>query len=117
MIRLAPIALSALALAACNRDGNDERDRAAGQILPGSASDAMLQTDRLQSEAALARPTLKGEDAGENAGRGAGSGPAADGASPSAPEAPAEPAETGERPPLPAPTASSGPAIDPNVTP
>ena len=49
---LAPI----LALAACGGGKSDERDTAAGKILPGSISDAMLQTDRLQSEAPLAAP-------------------------------------------------------------
>ena len=57
MIRLS-ILLVALGLAGCGGAQTDERDTAAGKILPGSASDAMLQTDRLQSEAPLAAPKL-----------------------------------------------------------
>lgn len=64
MIRLSIVVL-ALVLGGCGSGGKtDERDAAAGKILPGSASDAMLQTDRLQSEAPLAAPKVseEGED-------------------------------------------------------
>ncbi len=110
MVRSGVIALAAFALAACGRGQNDERDQAAGQILPGSASDAMLQTDRLQSEAPLAKPEANREDAG-NGTKAKGNAPISPVPAPS-PDGPA-----GERPPLPEPTASSGPAIDPNVAP
>ena len=62
MIRLSIVAL-ALVLGGCGSGGKtDERDAAAGKILPGSASDAMLQTDRLQSEAPLAAPKVADGD-------------------------------------------------------
>lgn len=57
MVRIAIFALTAFALAGCDKATTDERERAAGQILPGSASDAMLQTDRLRTEAPAADPT------------------------------------------------------------
>ena len=71
MMRFAPlrrIAMLAvvLALAACGDAKTDERDPAAGKILPGSISDAMLQTDRLQSEAPLVAPKIA--DGDEKAG-------------------------------------------------
>ena len=59
MIRI-PILAVTLLLGACGGGKTDERDTAAGQILPGSISDAMLQTDRLQSEAPLVAPTVAG---------------------------------------------------------
>lgn len=62
MIRLSIVVL-ALVLGGCGSGGKtDERDAAAGKILPGSASDAMLQTDRLQSEAPLAAPKVASEE-------------------------------------------------------
>lgn len=48
-----------LLLGACNQGKTDERDTAAGKILPGSASDAMLQIDGLQAEAPLAAPVIE----------------------------------------------------------
>ena len=63
------IAASALLLAAggCNRgDAPDERDRAAGRILPASVSDAMLQTDQLQVEAPLVDPSAVASGAGDS---------------------------------------------------
>ena len=71
MMRFAPlrrIAMLAvvLALVACGDAKTEERDTAAGKILPGSISDAMLQTDRLQSEAPLVAPKIA--DGDEKAG-------------------------------------------------
>ncbi|HUQ14223.1 MAG TPA: hypothetical protein VM055_08115 [Novosphingobium sp.] len=106
MVRIAILALTALALAGCDRASNDERERAAGQILPGSASDAMLQTDRLQAEAPLAKPAAKGV-AGADARPGAS--PAA--AASSAPETPAPAAEPA------APTPEATPQATPTATP
>ena len=57
MVRIAILALAFTALAGCDGAKDDERERAAGQILPGTTSDAMLQTDRLQVEAPAADPT------------------------------------------------------------
>ena len=78
MIRVTLAVLGILALTACDRGANDERDRAAGQILPGSASDAMLQTDRLQAEAPLAKPAAgeKGDGAGKPGAKTGGTDPA-----------------------------------------
>jgi len=71
MIRLS-IAVLALVLGGCGSGGKtDERDAAAGKILPGSASDAMLQTDRLQSEAPLAAPKVSSEEGDEVADKSA----------------------------------------------
>lgn len=69
MIRLSIVVL-ALVVGGCGSGGKtDERDAAAGKILPGSASDAMLQTDRLQSEAPLAAPKVADGDEDEAADR------------------------------------------------
>ena len=103
MMRFAPlrrIAMLAvvLALVACGDAKTDERDTAAGKILPGSISDAMLQTDRLQSEAPLVAPKIA--DGAEKAGApgvkpaaaadeaDASEGPVAEAAAPAAAPAP-----------------------------
>ena len=103
MIRLSIVVL-ALVLGGCGSGGKtDERDAAAGRILPGSASDAMLQTDRLQSEAPLAAPKVAdggGSDTANSitaAGDKPKGGPEADAEKASAPppsEVPAQPAPT-----------------------
>ncbi len=76
MIRFAILLLPALLLSACGGGKTDERDTAAGEILPGSASDAMLQTDRLQSEAPLVAPKVA--DGDEAPGEKAAAAPKAD---------------------------------------
>jgi hypothetical protein len=55
------VLLLALGLAACGSDRKDEgAGKAEGQILPASASDAMLPLDTLRSQAPLA-PQTEGE--------------------------------------------------------
>ena len=53
------------ALSGCDK-GKEERAQAAGEILEGTASDAMLKTDQIRSEAPLAPRAVKGKaDASE----------------------------------------------------
>lgn len=71
--RLACFTLLPLALAACGK--KDASDKAAGgEILPGSASDAMLPLDTVRSQPPLAPPTVA---ASGSKGRAAASGDAA----------------------------------------
>lgn len=90
-----------LALAGCKGSDKPAQDaKAMGEVLPGSASDAMIPYDTLRSQPPLAPPTESGTP-------GARKGQAA------ADEAPAEPAadEVEEAPAIavPAPTASAVP--------
>jgi hypothetical protein len=85
--------LALAALAGCDK-GKEERAQAAGEILEGTASDAMLKTDQIRSEAPLAPRATKGKTDTSEKGR-ATRGPAADDAedAPTANDAaaPAEP--------------------------
>ncbi|MCZ8172323.1 MAG: hypothetical protein ACK442_05820 [Novosphingobium sp.] len=67
MLRPLTITALALALAACGGDRKDEgAGKAEGQILPGSASDAMLPLDTVRSQAPVAPKTEGGpKDAAE----------------------------------------------------
>ena len=66
-----------LSLAACNRQAG-ERRQAAGEILEGSVSDAMIHTDQVRSEGPYAAPkAAKGDKPDRKGVKG----------SPSAPEA------------------------------
>ena len=109
MIRLSIVAL-ALVLGGCGSGGKtDERDAAAGKILPGSASDAMLQTDRLQSEAPLAAPKVSDGD-GDEATDQPGAKAATDAGKPKVADTP-EKAEAAPPPATaPAPVAAPTPA-------
>ncbi|HSG55823.1 MAG TPA: hypothetical protein VLA45_10220 [Paracoccaceae bacterium] len=53
--RLIPVAALVLLLAACTDDApaEDEGGSASGEVLPGSISDAMIQSDSLQSQPPL----------------------------------------------------------------
>jgi hypothetical protein len=66
-MRNLPILVLALALAACGSDKKDEgAGKAEGQILSGSASDAMLPLDTVRSQAPLApKAAAAGQDAKE----------------------------------------------------
>ena len=58
-----------LMVSACGSDGKvDERDGAAGEILPGSASDAMIPLETLRSQAPLAPRAAPSERAGGQQG-------------------------------------------------
>lgn len=60
-MRNLPILILALALAACGSGKKDEgAGKAAGEILPASASDAMIPLDTVRSQAPLA-PKVEGD--------------------------------------------------------
>lgn len=82
----------ALGLAACEGEnsGADQRT-AVGQILPGSASDAMIPYDSLRSQPPLAPQTGA---AGTGAAKGGDQGRNAPASAPDASDAAAAPAET-----------------------
>ena len=88
---LAPLVLAALS--GCDK-GKEERAQAAGEILEGTASDAMLRTDLIRSEAPLAPRAAKAKAGASEKGRGT-QGPATEAAedTPTAtdPAVPAEP--------------------------
>jgi hypothetical protein len=100
--RPALVLAALVALASCGSE-NKEADRrtAVGEILPGSASDAMIHYDALRSQPPLAPRTGSAGGAAEDAddtasdtaaeAQGSEAAPASDGA-PAAPAAPAEPA-------------------------
>lgn len=86
------IMILALGLAACGADKKDEgAGRAAGEILPASASDAMIPLDTIRSQAPLA-PQSQGGDkvAATDSATAAAEGEAA----PEAPAAEPAPAAT-----------------------
>lgn len=61
VLRLACLLLLPAALAACGKEEKSDKARAGGEILPGSASDAMLPLDTVRSQPPLApRPTESG---------------------------------------------------------
>lgn len=96
MTRFAPLALTvaALALSACGSDARKDAGsgKAEGEVLPGSASDAMLPFDTVKSQAPLAPKTES--SAGSEAKVGAKS------AKPAAkPSSEAAPAPADEPPP------------------
>jgi len=89
------VAAALLALAGCNRDAKkDTGGTAQGEVLPGSASDAMLPLDTVKSQAPLA-PKSEGGEAGDAKGAKAvkPSEKASDAAEPE-PEASPSPADT-----------------------
>ena len=57
------VALALLALTGCNRDAKKDSGAATaqGEVLPGSASDAMLPLDTVKSQAPLAPKSESGE--------------------------------------------------------
>ena len=94
--RLLAAAALLLALAACNQ-GKQETD-AGGEVLEGSASDAMLPLDTVRSQAPLAPRAESSGKADEDGKQPAASSEAAPAASEAAPEVPvpASPAATQE---------------------
>ena len=95
------IASALLALGACNSAAKKDEGAgtAQGQVLPGSASDAMLPLDTVKSQAPLA-PKSEGGEAGDSKGAKVGkpsvkaSDATADGAAEVKPEPDPSPAET-----------------------
>ena len=85
------ILLAAVPLAACKKSGTTDSGNASGQILPGSASDAMLPEDRVTSQPPLdpgaVRSAKSGATGAPDEGEAAGAAPAASAAP--------EPAATG----------------------
>lgn len=69
--RIVMAAVMALAVAACQGEKPGERQGAAGEILPGSASDAMLPLDTVRSQPPLAPPTEAGRAASKGSATGA----------------------------------------------
>jgi hypothetical protein len=73
LVRLACLIALPLALAACGSKEPDAKARAAGEILEGSVSDAMLPLDTVRSQPPLAprteaaKPGDKADDEGEAA--------------------------------------------------
>jgi len=62
MFRLAIPCLMALAVAGCgDKAAPDKTAAAGGEVLPGSASDAMLPQDTVRSQPPLAKPTGDGD--------------------------------------------------------
>jgi hypothetical protein len=98
--RPALIGAALLALAGCGSEdrGADQRT-AAGQILPGSASDAMIHYDRLRSQNPLAPGAGSGGNAQSDAAAAVGEA-AAEG---DVPESPATESSTPEEPATPPP--------------
>ena len=101
--RLACLLALPLALGACGQEKPDEKARAGGEILPGSASDAMLPLDSLRSQPPAAPPSET---------RAAGKGDAEAAAS-DEPEAPAtDAARAAASDPAPAASASALPPAE-----
>lgn len=72
-VRIGTSLLVALALGACQGEKPPEQNGAAGEVLPGSASDAMLPIDTVRSQPPLA-PQTEGARPGARADRDAASG-------------------------------------------
>lgn len=89
-------AVLALTVAACNGDARKDEGagKASGEVLPGSASDAMIPLDQVKSQAPLAPKVETGET---KKGAETGKDEAADSA---------EPAEAAEEPAAKAPAAA-----------
>ena len=95
-MRKLPILILALALAACGSGKKDEgAGKAEGQILPASASDAMLPLDTVRSQAPLApkvETESKADDQPDAAATDTADAPAAEvpASAPAAAETPAD---------------------------
>jgi hypothetical protein len=85
--RLAVLAALPLALAACHKEKKDEARTAQGEILEGSASDAMLPLDTVRSQPPFAPETV----ASGKPGKGNAGGELEAGATEAASEAAAAP--------------------------
>jgi hypothetical protein len=92
-------------LAGCDR-GKEERAQAAGEILEGTVSDAMIQTDQIRSEAPLA-PRKAGNGGAAKPARG---DPAQNASEPTSETPAPDPVETPEQPAAAAIAAPAPPA-------
>ncbi len=101
--RLAVIAAIALTVAGCKGDQKATGGTADGEILPGSASDAMLPIDNVRSQAPLAPHSDGGTKSKDSAAAASSPGEAA---APTESSAPTEPAPA----PPPDPAATAPPA-------
>ena len=97
--------LALAALSGCDR-GKDERTQAAGEILEGTVSDAMIKTDQIRSEAPLAPRKAGTAGTARAADRDADANDAAPTSETPAPAA----SETPEQPSAPAPASPTPPA-------
>lgn len=110
MIRLLPsrhliLALAPLLLGACGKSSAPQAgSTASGEILPGSVSDAMLDTDRSQAQPPLAPAAPSAAPKGDSSASADASETATDAA------ATAEAAPAAAEEPRPKPTASTKPA-------
>lgn len=95
---LLPLVLLSLMLAACQGEKTAQKSSAEGEILPGSASDAMLPYDTLRSQPPLAPLPVATGRADAKAGASESDGPGAESSEAaveaSAPAAPAREAAT-----------------------
>jgi hypothetical protein len=99
ILRSALVLALPLALAACGsaeKKGKDQRT-AAGEILPGSISDAMLPYDTVRSQPPLAPKTVASGSAGKGA-ESSDAGPGDPPLDPATAEQPASPAEASAAP-------------------
>lgn len=70
-IAAALLIVTPLTLSACGKKAADAQVTAGGEVLPGSASDAMLPLDSVRSEPPLAEPSEAG-DSGKATGKAKG---------------------------------------------
>lgn len=104
--RIACLFLPLLALGACDRAAPQKTTGPSGRVLPGTVSDAMLDTDRLQAQAPLAPIDTASPGVGPPR-TGTRAGDEGETAAPSAPtEATPAPAASPAAPASPAPAAS-----------
>lgn len=70
--------LPILLLAGCDKSAENDKRSASGEVLRGTASDAMLPLDKLQSKAPLLAPTARAKTADDAADEASGETDAAE---------------------------------------
>ena len=96
--RLVLILALPLAMAGCGKSDESKQTAAAGEVLPGSASDAMLPLDTLRSQPPLAPIAVASGAAREQKGAVAGAAGPSEAASEAAAEVPADAAPASPEP-------------------